>query len=168
MRNVKRLGAMAVAIAIVAALAAPVLASEYTVGQLVQRLAKEMNLNATDQRIAAESLAVAGVQLPSGMDYRKGLTEADMVEIARSVGLQVSTTRPDSSFDSGQVDRFFLTFAGELGGRYGDDNSVRNGETPDGESGGAPGNGPAFDPYSKGKGGAKGKKKGHRSPTEPE
>lgn len=168
MRNVKRLGALAVAIAIVAALAAPVLASEYTVGQLVQRLAKEMNLNATDQRIAAESLAVAGVRLPSGLDYRKGLTEADMVEIARTIGLQVSTTRPGAAFDSTQVDRFFMTFAGDLDDRFDGGASVRNGETPDGESGGAPGNGPPFDPYAKGKGGAKGKKKGHRSPTEPE
>ena len=164
----KRLGALAVSVLLVAAAAVPALASDYTVGQLVQRLAKEMNLQSVDARSAAGSLAEAGIQLPAGLDYSKGLTEADVADIARAAGLKVTTTRPDSSFDSGQVDRFFLTFAGELGGRYGDDNSVRNGETPDGESGGAPGNGPAFDPYSKGKGGAKGKKKGHRSPTEPE
>ena len=75
----------------------------------------------------------------------------------------------ERAFDDGQVDSFFSTFSLELGS--GTDDPVadtRNGETPEGESGDASGNGPPFDPYAKGKGGSKGKKKGHRSATEPE
>ena len=168
MMSKKRLGVLAVSVLVVAAAAVPALASDYTVGQLVQRMAKEMNLQSTDARSAAGSLAEAGIQLPAGLDYAKGLTEADVAVIARAAGLKVTTSRPESSFSEGQVDRFFMTYAGELGWVGDDDSSVRNGETGDGQSGGAPGNGPGFDPYSKGKGGAKGKKKGHRSPTEPD
>ena len=155
----RKLSALAIAVALVATL--PVFAAgNELVGDFVKKMAAEMNLNATDERIAADSLAAVGIRLPSGLDYRKSLTEADVAAIARSAGLAVSTSRPSRDFSSEQVDQFFMTFSGELNQGVEDPVSA-NGANSNG-------NGPPFDPYSKGKGGSKGKKKGHRSPTEPE
>jgi len=168
--KVMRLAVVAVAAILTATLALPVLAAgDVTVGQFIQRLALQKSLNATTPEIAAESLAAVGLRLPADVQFSAGLKERDVTAIARSLGLRLTTSRPDASFTSEQVDEFIATFGLDLGQAPGDEgNSTRNGATPGGESGGAPGNGPAFDPYSKGKGGSKGKKKGHRSSTEPE
>ena len=166
MRNLKRLGAMALVVMLAAVL--PALAKDATVGEFIMGLAKTKQVEATDIGSAVDSLARVGVRVPAGLNFSKSLTEADVSRISRLAGLNVTTTTPDQTFDSVQMDRFFVTFSGELGPGKGDDYQARNGETPDGSSGDAPGNGPPFDPYSKGKGGSKGKKKGHRSPTDPE
>jgi hypothetical protein len=164
----RKLSVLAIVVALVATL--PVFAAgDMTVGKFVKQFAAKKGLNASDERIASDSLAAVGIRLPSGLDYSKSLTEADVAAVARSAGLAVSTSRPSRDFNSEQVDQFFMTFSSELGPGAGDGgNTVHNGETPGGSSGNAPGNGPPFDPYSKGKGGSKGKKKGHRSATEPE
>lgn len=167
MIRIKRLGVLLVALALATV---PVLAAgNVTVGRFVQELARAKNLNATDAQSAAVSLASVGIRIPSGLDYSRILTEADVASISKTVGLKVTTSRPSAAFDEDRLDRFFTTFATELGPKVGGETyATRNGETPEGESGDAPGNGPGFDPYTKGKGGSKGKKKGHRTPTDPE
>lgn len=164
MRNVKRLGAVAVALVLAVALAAPTQATEITVGQFVQQLARAKNLNATDAKIAADSLAAVGVVLPP-LNYGAVLTEGDVALIARSAGLNVRTATPEAAFNADKSSRFFSSFSGELE----DDNGIRSrksyrksepgpeDETPDGE---------AEAPDGKGKG--KGKGKNGRTPSEPD
>ena len=160
----RKLSALAIAVALVATL--PVFAAgDMTVGSFVKQFAAKKGLNASDERIASDSLAAAGIRLPSGLDYSKSLTEADVAAVARSAGLAVSTSRPSRDFSSEQVDQFFMTFSSELNQGINDPISTNE---DGGQASGSNGNGPPFDPYSKGKGGSKGKKKGHRSPTEPE
>lgn len=165
----KRLGALLIAVVMTGAVAIPALAADdMTVGRFVQRFAEAQNLDAGSAEIALAGLANAGLKVPAGLDLGKKLTERDVAAIARAAGLNVRTSRPDASFGSEQVDVFLDAFAMDLDGGDDDSASTRGGETPDGASGGSNGEGPGFDPYSKGKGGSKGKKKGHRSATEPE
>lgn len=160
MRKANRVAAMAVALILMAAVAAPALASEATVGRFVQELAKVKNLNATDPAIAADSLRAVGVRLPSGLLFTKRLTERDVAEISRSAGLVVTTSNPDAYFGEEKVDRFFQAFSVELslGGS--------SGALPPGET--LETSGPGFDPFTKGKSNGNGKGKGGRTPTEPE
>ena len=158
MRKANRVAAMAVAVIMLAAVAAPALASEATVGRFVQELAKVKNLNATDPAIAADSLRAVGVRLPSGLQYSKRLTEADVAEISRSAGLLVTTSNPDAYFGEEKVDRFFQAFSVEL------TQGASSGEiitTTDTAS-------QPFDPFTKGKSNGNGKGKGGRTPTDPE
>ena len=108
-----------------------------------------------------DALRGIGVRVPPNMNYSARLTEGDVARLARSFGLNVTTTTPDNSFTTEQVDTFFATFGSDittkLTGSNGQD--MRDSEN----------SGPPFNPYSKGKGGDKGKKKGHDfTPTEPE
>jgi len=115
MRKLERFGAMAVAVVMVAVLALPVMAAGgVTVGQFIQRLAMAKNLNATDARVAADSLAIAGYRLPAGLDFSARLTEGQVAGLANAMGLKVRTAKPDASFDQGNVDRFFKSFRYEL------------------------------------------------------
>lgn len=172
----KRLGAFALTVLLATAMAMPVLGADdgntMTVGRFVQRLAQSHQLEATDPAAAAGALERVGIRLPQNLDFQKTLTERDVATIGRSAGLDVTTNRPDATFGRDRVERFFMTFASEftpVPGKVGGEEVVaRGGATPDGESGNSNGNGPPFDPYTKGKGGSKGKKKGHRSPTDPE
>jgi hypothetical protein len=165
MNNVKRLGGVAVALLMVTALAAPTLAAtDITVGEFLQEFAKAKNLNATDPRIAADSLAAVGIQVPADVRLSERLTENVVIKVSRSAGLNLSTSRPDAGFSAEQVDRFFATFSGEF--RADAAIGVRSDCTP--PSQGCNGNGPPFDPFSKGKGKHKGHGKGHRSPTDPD
>jgi hypothetical protein len=134
-------------------LVAPAEAAEITVGQFVQELAKFKDLQAADTRAAADALAGAGFRLPAGLDLSKRLTEGDVARISASGGLAVSTSEPDMSFSSEQVERFLLAFSAELTGGA---ESEEPAETREKD--------PGFDPFSKGKG----KGKGWQSPTEPE
>ncbi len=151
----------AIVLLVVLALALPVPASdEMTVGSFVRRLAQSKNLNAADARIAVDSLRGAGIRLPSDLELSARLTEGDVARISRTLGLAVSTNRPDAGFSSEQVDRFFASFRVELtlAADGGAGNSARGNE-----------NSSPFNPYVKGKGGSKGKKRGHDfTPTEPE
>lgn len=156
--NVKRLGALLIALALVAA-ALPALAeSDATVGQFVIRLAKARNLGATDARVAVDSLRGVGVRLPADLDFSKPLTEGDVARLSRAFGVNVTTANPDNTFTNDQVDRFFGAFAVNLQQPVGNDHTATSDNS-----------GPPFNPYAKGKGGSKGKKKGHDfTATEPE
>ncbi|TDI47477.1 MAG: hypothetical protein E2P01_06910 [Acidobacteria bacterium] len=157
--NVKRLGALFVAALLVTAAVPAFAASDATVGEFVIRLAKTRNLVATDARIAVDALRGIGVRVPADLNYSKKLTEGDVARLSRSFGLNVTTTSPDNSFTTDQVDSFFATFGVDIGFTA----ETEGNSTRDHSSG------LAFDPYSKGKGGSKGKKKGHDfTPTEPE
>jgi hypothetical protein len=170
MTKTMRKGYVFLALCLMVALIGPAFAARtLTVGEFVQELAKFRNLEATSVDAAAASLTRAGIRVPDGLDYSSPLTEGTVSRISRAAGVEVRTSNPDAPFTDDQVDIFLMSFSDQFGESAEDnDNSTRNGETPGGSSGSAPGNGPPFDPYSKGKGGSKGKKKGHASPTEPE
>ena len=154
--NVKRLGALFVALAMVA-VALPAFAGNATVGDFVIKLAKARNLGATDARVAVNSLRGVGVRMPADINLSKQLTEGDVASLSRALGVNVTTTNPDNAFTDDQVDRFFAAFAVNLQNVGGESNDT------------AASDGPPFNPYSKGKGGSKGKKKGHSfTATEPE
>ena len=158
--NVKRLGALFVAAAMVLVAVPTFAASDATVGDFVVRLAKARNLAATDARIAYDALRGVGVRLPADMSFSKRLTEGDVARVSRAMGLNVTTATPDNEFTNDQVDRFFSTFAVNIQlNNTGNDTVAGDGNNE----------GPPFNPYSKGKGGSKGKKKGHNfTPTDPE
>jgi len=124
--------------------AAPCAASDYTVGQFVQQLASIKRVDAVNPSVAAASLAAVGARIPSTIDLSKPLTEGDVVEISRSLGLRVTTSRPEAAFDRLRVDRFLGTFSAELG-----PDALTRGEDDQGEDGE---DGPPFDPFAKGKG----------------
>ena len=158
MKSLIRCGATAVAVALVVAVAAPAFAANITVGEFVQRVAIVKNLDATDARVATDSLRTAGVRLPADLDLNAQLTESYVVAISREVGLRLTSSNPDRVFESDQVDSFFVAFSSEL--------VEPTAETAD--DGYPSENGPPFDPWTKGKGQHKGWGKGHQSPTEPE
>ena len=178
MRKVNRLVAVAVALILTAAVAAPAFASDATVGSFLQRLARVKNLNATDPAIAVDSLRAVGVRLPANLELSKRLTESDVAVLSRSAGLLVTTSNPDAYFNDEKLDRFFTAFAVELsrdnlGGAFATtecDPTIENCDNPGQGSGpgNGNGNGPAFDPFSKGRGKKKGKAKQSRTPTDPE
>jgi hypothetical protein len=166
MRNIIRLGAIAVAALMVVAMVAPALAaSEVTIGRFVQELALHKNLNAMDVPTAVDSLRVVGIRLPAELDMDARLTEGAVVSVSRAIGLRVTTSNPNTPFDESQVESFFFA----LGEQVNDDDSeiITDTDSPYNQGNGN-GNGPAFDPFSKGKGKHKGKAKGWQSPTEPE
>jgi hypothetical protein len=175
MRNAMRLGTVAIAIVLAVAVAVPAAAGEITVGQFVQQLARAKNLNATDAKIAADSLAATGVRLPSGLDYSSVLTEGDVTSIARSAGLNVRTTNPGAVFDSTKADRFFSSFDGELRGdssnatlrtRQTKDHNQGDGSDEIDHCGDRPGNNGNGKGCGFGRG--KGKGKGDITPSEPD
>jgi hypothetical protein len=155
--NVKRFGVLFVALAMIAVALPTLAATDATVGDFVVRLAKARNLGATDARVAADSLRGVGVRMPADLNFSKRLTEGEVARIARTFGVNVTTTNPDNEFTNDQVDRFFSAFAVNLQQGAGSEDSVTGDD------------GPPFNPYAKGKGGSKGKKKGHSfTATEPE
>ena len=136
---------------------------ESTVGSFVQRLAELNGLDGSTPLGAERSLRAAGYRLPSDLDLASRLTEGRVATISRSMGLAVTTARPDSAFSNAQVDQLLGHFGPELGG--GSANTTAEGTDDDG---GPPpddsnGVGPPFNPWTKGKG----KGKGHVTPSEP-
>lgn len=132
MKNVKRFGAVAIAMVMALAVAAPVSASsEITVGEFIQELARSKNLIASSPRVASDSLAAIGVFVPADLSHGKVLTEGDVSAIARSAGLNVRSANPDAAFDSAKSERFFSSFGREL--RV--ENSGTKGEPQDGKFG---------------------------------
>lgn len=126
------------------------LAAEVTVGQFLVEIAKAQSLAATDGATAERSLRDAGFALPQ-LDLAKGLTEGDVVRIATSAGVRVSSSSPEAPFSQSQVNGFVDTFGSVLG--PGD----RNPNDPQK-------NGPPRDDPNPGKGKSKGFNK---SPSEP-
>jgi len=180
MMNEKRLGAVALAFVMMAVIAVPAFAAsdEVTVGRFVQEMAKAKRLNATDAVTARNSLRAAGIVVPD-ISFSKRLTELDVTLFSRTAGLQVTTSNPDGYFNQDQVDRFFASFASEIGvpngagaGGGSTDEWCQNPNGCDNPGDGTgPGNGnggPPFDPFTKGKGKNKGKGKSSRTPTDPE
>jgi len=149
----------ALVLALMLATTVPALAAgDFTVGQFLQELAKAKNVNATDARIAVDSLRAVGIRIPADLDTSASLTEGTVVDIAKAAGLRVSTNNPSARFDEDQVGSFFSAFATELGvsetDRLERDLSIRDRDPT------------KFDPFTKGKGNHNAK--GHRTPTEPE
>ncbi len=169
-----RVGSAAVGLLMLAALVVPAFAADtYTVGEFVQDLAKLKGVDARNAPVAAASLASVGIRIPPGLDYSKRLTEADVARISQAAGLAVRTSSPDAPFTEEQATTFLIGFVGELGPGEEDDPVDTHGDGDPGneDHGNAQdgGGNPPFDPYAKGKGGSKGKKKGHGvTPTEPE
>jgi hypothetical protein len=163
MKSLIRCGVMAVAALVVVAAAAPAFAAnDVTVGDFVQRMATAKNLNASDARIAADSLRAVGVRLPADLKLSARLTEADVVTISRAAGLTVTSSNPERAFTDDQVDSYFFAFADELVAGTGDETIGTNLEPSNSQGQ------PPFDPFTKGKGKHKGWGKGHQSPSEPE
>jgi len=110
MRNSNRLGVLTLTLTAVLLCAGPALAADVSVGEFVQELARATHLDAATPQEALDSLAAAGLRLPSNLDMGKRLTELDVTEISRSVGLNLTTSRPGASFSSAQVDQFLESF----------------------------------------------------------
>ena len=125
MRNLKRLGGIAIAVALAVVLAGPAVASDITVGQFIQKIARAKGLNASDARIAADSLAAVGISVPSSLRMGSTLTEGDVAAIARAAGLNVRTASPDAAFGSAKADRFVNSFSGDLRSSKGDSRERR-------------------------------------------
>ena len=175
MKNLKRFGAVAIALVMALAIAAPASAnSDITVGEFIQQLARAKNVNASSSRAAADSLAAIGVFVPTNLAHGKILTEGDVSVIARSAGLNVRSANPSAPFDSAKTGRFFGSFGRELkqdttGGKDQNTDGSKCGwwqnsggsenedEAPGGEDEG---------PSGKGKG--KGKGKNDMTPTDPD
>ena len=126
-------------------------AAEITVGGFLQEIARTKKLATTDAATAQAAIRAAGVDLPP-LVLDRPLTEGDVAAISRSLGLRVTTTRPDAPFDGGRVDDFLATFGPTIAKPQGEDPPGPY-PRPDG----------AADPAEKGKG----KKKGLVSPSDP-
>ena len=165
MRNLTRIGALAIVLALVAASVAPVMASgEITVGRFIQQLARVKGLNASDPRVAADSLAGVGIYVPSYLKYGATLTEGDVAVIARAAGLNVKSGTPEAIFDTAMSDRFFRSFSSDLRSSAYSSPMIDDEDETDDEidDEGKDGKGPS------GKGDGKGKGKPGRTPTDPE
>ena len=130
-----------------------------TVGGFVQRLASAKKIEAPDARTAVDGLLAAGVRLPADLALDQPLTEGHVASISRTLGLDVSTNRPETPFTTTQVDRFFEAYRVEA--------ALAGQPNPAAQAAGS--TRPPFNPYAKGRGSGKGKKKGHgHTPSEPE
>ncbi len=175
MRNLLRVGGVAIASVLAVALMSPVIAADdVTIGEFVQRLARAKGLSATDSAVAAEALAKSGVRLPGNLNFGKRLTEGDVAMIARTAGVNVRTGEPDAGFDGEQVDRFFSSFAGDLDNVVerpgGGDNRGQDWGDWDDPFGGVDADGDGMNDGRDGKAGkaGKGKDPGERTPTDPD
>jgi hypothetical protein len=147
----------------VSAAALPALAGDaMTVGQFLEQIARHRGHDVADARAAADALAADGVRVAARSNaLSRELTEGDVVAITRALGLKVTTRRPDAPFDRAQVDELLTYFSTELGATASDPGATTYDVPPPDQAGGQ---GPGFDPFSKGKG--KGKN-GGVTPSEP-
>ena len=145
MKNL-RLGVISAAL-VAAFSIAPALAADLTVGDFLVEIAKAKRLSADGAVSAQDALRSAGYALPS-LDLGKRLTEGDVARIGTSVGLRVSTTKPEAPFTTEQTAAFMDSFGRQLGA-VGDEPATPRDHTGNNKSKG------------------KGKKKGHQSPTDP-
>jgi hypothetical protein len=150
MRRVNRFGLIAVLAAVAAV--APALAGNVTVGRFYTEIAKAKQLSASDAPAAEASLRAAGYRIPE-LSLGKSLTEGDVTSIANTLGLAVTTSRPNELVTDSQMTQFISSFSSQLGAsKVGGDKlnpySVNS-------QGGDPGN----------SGNGKGAKKGHNKST---
>ncbi len=166
MAIIKRVSTIAAVAALCLAVVTPAMAaSDITVGDFVQRLAKAKGLAGTDTRVANDALRGVGIRLPGDLNFANRLTEGDVAVISRAAGVTVRTSNPLSAFTSQQTDMFFINLRDDFGG---DENGTKSHTNPGaGDGPGTGQEGPPFDPFTKGKHG-KGKGKGIFTPTEPE
>lgn len=127
-------------------------AEPMTVGDFLVAIVQAEGGSAADGAAARGVLDARGVSLPR-LDLGAGLTESHVVLVSRHLGLRVATTRPDAPFDGEQTARFVAAFVDEW-----DAGGASTRGEDDGEDG-DDGQGPGFDPFTKGKGSAKGKGK---------
>ena len=144
MRRFNRFGLIAVLA--VAAAAAPAFAGNVTVGRFYTEIAKAKHMPAIDAASAEASLRGAGYRLPQ-LDLGKQLTESDVAAISKTLGLSVTTTRPEASVSESQVNSFMSAFGSQLIG-IGDESPA-----------------PAAPADSSNNTRGKGKKKGHNKST---
>lgn len=152
MKNLASLRGIGAALIVLAVFAGPALAAQPTVGDFYVGIANVRGLAADSPIIAEQSLRSSGVVLPA-VSIDKPLTQGDVVNITRPLGLKLSTSRPDDAFDRPAMNDFINGFATELGGV-----AEANGYDPD--KNGA-------DPLSKGNGLKKGLWKQVITPSEP-
>ena len=153
MNRPRLIWSVAAALLVVASVAFAAKDDSATVGWLLREIAIARGLSAPTEAGAARALGAAGVSIPS-LDPAKSLTEQDVVAIAKSFGIDAKTRNPNAPFTKSRGHAFLATFGNEIGSA-GDDQGVTR-------QGGGNGNGPPFDPFSKGK------KKGHnRSESDP-
>ena len=137
-----------------------------TVGDLLQGTARLRGIDAADGALAAAALREAGFDVPA-TDLDKVLTQGDVVRIARSLGLNVTSSTPETIFDDDDLGNFFSAFSGALSRGDSAGGAGTHSDSPDDkDEGPADPNPPSgVDPLSKGKG----KKKGiMKSPANPE
>ena len=145
------------ALAVVALLAAPSAVAApkddtATVGWFLKEIATARGLSVSSEASAGQVLRDAGIQVPV-LDPAKTLTEGDVVEIGRTIGVNSTTQAPQSTFTRTRAQAFISTFRTEVGGRGDESNSAQ-------DLGGTP------NPASNA---GKGKKKGHnKSSSEPQ
>lgn len=121
-------------------------------GWLVSRLAAARGLDASSPESASAALARAGVRIPEDVRLDRTLTESDVVRIASSFGVRLTTQRPAAAFTRAQAEAFLTALGSDLAGDRGPAAGTH-------DSGGVP------NPNSDN---GKGKKKGHnRSASEP-
>lgn len=151
MRRVNRFGLIAVLA--VAAVAAPAFAGNVTVGRFYTEIAKAKQMTAVDASSAEAGLRAAGFRLPE-LALGKSLTEGDVASISNSLGLAVTTSRPNELVSDSQLNQFVSSFSSQLGA-----SSLKGGDKLNpyttNSVGGDPGN----------SGNGKGKKKGHNKST---
>jgi hypothetical protein len=153
---------IAAGIVLVASAAIPVVAGDgVTVGEFLEQLAQHRGHDVADARTAVAVLAEDGVRLDRTAALSRELTEGDVVAVTRALGLNVTTRRPDAPFDRAQIDELLTVFSWELGASGADPGVAPDSFPPSEHSNGQ---GPPFDPFSKGKG--KGKN-GGVTPSEP-
>ena len=119
-----------------------------TVGWFLHQVAVARQIPSSSEQDAWTALRGAGIQLPR-MDSAKVLTEGDVVEIGRSLGLKVDSSTPSAPFERNRAQTFVATVVPGTGD-----------DTPSTRDGGGTPN----DASNNGKG----KKKGHnKSSSEP-
>jgi hypothetical protein len=138
------------------ALALPVVvpagaAEDVTMGHFIQKLAAARSLDAATPRQAGDSLSASGVHLPAGLDFSRELTERDLVQISRPLGLKLTTSRPDAKLDARRVELFLRLLKPELATTNTGIAGARGEEGDQGDDD-DDGEGPPFDPFTKGKG----------------
>lgn len=126
--------------------------SRLSVGDFLHSVTDSIRLQGEPGR-SLDTLRAAGVQLPATLDPSTPLTEGKVVEVLTAFGIRLNTSRPDSEFSAGSVERLLGVFGTQMA-------LAAGAEDP----GSTYGDGPAFDPYSKGKGKGKG---GDVTPTDP-
>ena len=131
-------------------LAGPIFAGDsgLTVGDFLYRIALARQLPAVDGPDAERLLRDSGADLPALLLPQR-LTEGAVVAISGSLGIRVSTSRPDAPFDNGSVGAFLDLMAEQA--------EIPEGSNTAGEPGPYPRpNDQAADPRTKGRGKKKG------------